>query len=112
MRRTHQSSRRAIRNARIAKRWETLCILVICTVLVCFLIVDSYRFVKGLQYWSRNRGIKQEYVSKVEALRQEHQRLEKGIDDLKHNVLAQERAAREIGYIKPGEIMYKFASEE
>jgi len=86
--------------------------MLICTVLICFLIVDSYRFVKGLQYWNRNREIKQGYVSKVETLRQEQQRLEKEIDDLKHNALAQERSAREIGYIKPGEIIYKFAPEE
>lgn len=107
----NRTGRRTIRNTHRAKKWETLCVLLVCTVLLSLLVVDSYRFIKVLQYWNRNREIKQGYVSKVEALRQEQRRLKGEIDDLKSNVLAQERLAREIGYIKPGEIMYKFAPE-
>jgi len=112
MSRNRRTGRRAIRNTRGTKRWGTFLILLICTAFLSFLAVDGYRFIKGLQYWQRNREIKQGYVQKVERLQQEQQRLKEEIDKLEHNVLSQERLAREMGYIKPGEIVYKFKSIE
>jgi cell division protein FtsB len=112
MSRNRRTGRRTTRNTRGTKRWGTFLILLICTAFLCFLAVDSYRFIKGLQYWQRNREIKQGYVQKVERLQQEQQRLKEEIDKLEHNVLSQERLAREMGYIKPGEIVYKFAPTE
>ena len=70
--------------------------------------MDGYRFVQGLQYWWRNREIKQGYVEEVERLQQEQQRLKEEVYKLKYNPLTQERLAREMGYIKPGETVYKF----
>jgi len=52
--------------------------------------------------------IKQEYVMAVEELRQKQRQLKAEIERLENSTLAQERLAREMGYIKPGEIVYKF----
>ena len=112
MSRNRRTGRRTTRNIGGTKRWETLLILLICTAFLCFMAVDSYRFIKGLQYWHRNREVEQEYVKEVERLQQKQQWLEDEIDKLKYNTLAQERLAREIGYIKPGEIVYKFEPTE
>ena len=108
MSRNRRTVRRTTRNTRGTKRWETFLILLICTAFLSFLAADGYRFIKGLQYWNRNREIKQGYVREVEKLQREQQRLKEEIDNLENNVLTQERLAREIGYIKPGEIVYKF----
>ena len=78
----------------------------LCVVLLSFLVLDGYRFARGFQYWWRNRKIKQAYVEEVERLRQEQQQLKEEIHRLEHSALAQERLAREMGYIKPGETVY------
>ena len=76
--------------------------------ILSFLAIDSYKFVPRVRYWWRNREIKQGYVTEVERLRQEQQQLKEEIDKLEHSPLTQERIAREMGYIKPGETVYKF----
>jgi cell division protein FtsB len=81
----------------------------VCAMLVSFLAIDGYKFVPRFQYWLRNREIKQEYVMAVEEVRQEQERLKAEIYKLENNTLTQERLAREMGYIKPGETVYKFA---
>jgi len=76
--------------------------------IVSFLAIDGYKFVPRFRYWWRNMEIKQEYVMAVEELRQKQRRLKAEIERLENSTLAQERLAREMGYIKPGEIVYKF----
>ena len=97
--------------ARSAKTWCALGKLLLCVAFLSLLALDSYRFARGFQYWWRNREIKHGYVEEVERLRQEQQRLKEEIYKLKHSSLTQERLAREMGYIKPGEIVYKFVSK-
>ena len=80
----------------------------ICAMIVSFVAIDGYKFVPRFQYWLRSKEIKQEYVAAVEELRQEQGRLKTEIDKLENNALTQERLAREMGYIKPGETVYKF----
>ena len=80
----------------------------LCIALVSFLALDGYRFTQVFQYWRRNREIKQGYAREVERLWQERQRLKERAYKLEHNLLTQERLAREMGYIKPGETVYKF----
>jgi cell division protein FtsB len=82
--------------------------LLLCVIFLSFLALDGYRFARGLEYWWRNRDIRQGYVREVERLRQEQQRLKEEIRKLEHNILTQERLAREMGYIKPGETVYRF----
>ena len=75
--------------------------------ILAFLAMDGYKFVPRLQYWWHNRQIKQGYVAEVQKLHEEQQRLKEERDRLGHNLLTQERLAREMGYIKPGETVYK-----
>ncbi len=88
--------------------WSILRTLLVCAMILSFLAIDGYKFVPRVQYWWRNREIKQGYVQEVEKLRQEQQRLKDKIDKLEHSPLAQERLAREMGYIRRGETVYKF----
>jgi cell division protein FtsB len=90
------------------RRWRSFWKLLLCAALVSFLVLDGYRFTQRFQYWCRNREIKREYIEEVERLRQEQQRLKEEIYKLRYSPLAQERIAREMGYIKPGETVYKF----
>ena len=93
---------------RAARRWRSFWKLLLCVTLLSFLVLDGYRFTQRFQYWCRNREIKQGYVEEVERLRQEQQQLKEEIHKLRYSPLAQERIAREMGYIKPGETVYKF----
>ena len=81
--------------------------LLFCFAFLSFLIMDGYRSIRGFERWRRNRAIKQGYVQAVERLRLEQKQLEEEIRKLESNPLAQERVAREMGYIKPGETVYK-----
>lgn len=91
-----------------AKRWRSFGKLLLCVAFLSFLALDSYRFVRGFQYWRRNREIKRGYVEEVDRLRQEQRKMKEEIYKLEHSLLTQEGLAREMGYIKPGEIVYKF----
>jgi len=91
-----------------ARGWHTFGKLLLCIAFLSFLALDGYRFVKGFRYWWRNREIRQGYVEEVEWLRREQKRLKGEIHNLRYSLFAQEELAREMGYIKPGEIVYKF----
>lgn len=104
-----RKNRRVNRNTKRRDKLRGIFLTVlICAMIVSFLAIDGYKFVPRFQYWLRNREIKQEYVMAVEEVRQEQERLKAEIDKLKNNSLTQERLAREMGYIKPGETVYKF----
>ena len=102
-------NRRIGRDAnRIMKGWRVFWKLFLCAIFLFFLSIGGYRFTKGFQYWRRNENIKRGYVEEVDRLKIERQRLKREIQNLQNNILTQERLAREIGYIKPGETVYKF----
>jgi len=104
-----RKNRRIDKNTtRSARRWRAFGKLLLCVAFLSFLALDGYRSARGFQYWWRNREIKRGYVQEVERLRQEQQRLKEEIHKLEHSLLTQEELAREMGYIKPGEIVYKF----
>lgn len=104
-----RKNRRVNRNTQRRDRLRSIFLTVlVCAMIVSFLAIDGYKFVPRFQYWWRNREIKREYVMAVEEVRQEQRRLKAEIDKLENNTLTQERLAREMGYIKPGEIVYKF----
>lgn len=81
--------------------------LLICIVSLFLFAIGSYRLIQGVQYWQRNKEIKQGYIQAVEKLKQKQQQLKDEIYRLNYNLLTQERLARELGYIRPGEIVYK-----
>jgi cell division protein FtsB len=94
-----------------AKGWNLFGRLLLGTTLIFLLTIGGYRFVRGFQYWRRNLKIRREYIQEVDRLKQKRQRLKDELYKLEHSLLAQERLAREIGYIKPGEVVYKFAQK-
>lgn len=99
---------RRIDRDRPRRTWRVLWKLLVFAGILSFLAADGYKFVPRLQYWWRNRQIKQEYVVEVKRLHQEQQRLRDEVNKLQHNLLTKERLAREMGFIKPGETVYKF----
>ena len=93
------------------KGWNLFGWLLLGAAFLFLLTIGSYRFVRGFQYWRRNLKIRRGYIQEVDRLRQKHQRLRDELYKLEHSLLAQERLAREIGYIRPGEVVYKFAQK-
>ncbi|HGE72887.1 TPA: hypothetical protein ENX78_18785 [Candidatus Poribacteria bacterium] len=88
--------------------WRLL-ITIIVTIVISFQI---YTFGDALRYWKENREKKQKYIQEINILEQQQEMMKKEIWELKNNKLTQERLAREIGYIKPGEVVYKFIEIE
>jgi cell division protein FtsB len=96
---------------RSVKGWNFFGRLLLGAAFLFLLTIGGYRFVRGFQYWRRNSNIRREYIQEVDRLRQQNQRLKDELYKLEHSLLAQERLAREIGYIKPGEVVYKLAQK-
>jgi len=92
-----------------ARGWNLFGRLLLGAAFLFLLTIGGYRFVRGFQYWRRNSNIRREYIQEVDRLKQQRQRLKDELYKLEHSLLAQERLAREIGYIMPGEVVYKFA---
>ncbi|MEK7399671.1 MAG: septum formation initiator family protein [Candidatus Poribacteria bacterium] len=82
--------------------------LLICIIVTIVFSVQIYTFGDAFKYWWGNKEIKKKYTQLVSQLEQQQEMMKKEILNLKNNKLAQERLAREMGYIKPGEIVYKF----
>lgn len=72
-----------------------------------FLAVGSYRLINGFQYWQHNKQVRDSYVQAIEELKLEQQSLKEELYKLQYNQLTKERLARELGYIKQGETVYK-----
>jgi cell division protein FtsB len=84
--------------------------LLICTVIAVIFSVQIYRFGGVFKYWWSNRELKQRYVLEVNELQQKQENMKLELYKLKNNKLTQERLAREMGYARPGEIVYKFVN--
>ena len=82
--------------------------LLVCIIVTIVISVQIYTFGDAFKYWWGNREIKKKYTQQVSQLEQQQEMMKKEILNLKNNKLAQERLAREMGYIKPGEVVYKF----
>jgi len=82
--------------------------LLICIVIAIIFSVQIYRFGGVFKYWWSNRELKQRYILDVNELQQKQENMKLELYKLKNNKLTQERLAREMGYAKPGEIVYKF----
>jgi cell division protein FtsB len=90
--------------------WYVLRTLLICAVITVIISVQIYRFRDALNYWLSNREVKQRCVQEVNVLMQQQESMKNELNKLKYNKLTQERLAREMGYVKPGEVVYKFAN--
>ena len=105
----NEGKRQVPRNPKRRTKWNIIWKVLLCIAFLSFLAIDGYRSIRRFQYWQRNKEIKKGYVQAVEGLRQEKGRLEKEVHDLKNRPLTQERLAREMGYIRPGETVYKLS---
>ena len=74
---------------------------------VLLLLVCLYRLFEGVQDWQKDHRLKQRYAEEIKKLERERERLRVRVENLKTNELTQERLARGLGYIKPGETVYK-----
>ena len=70
-------------------------------------VLVSYRLVRSFQYLQENNRIRDGYVQNIERLKLEQESLKEELYKIQYNRLAKERLARELGYIKPGETVYK-----
>lgn len=95
-----------------SNKWHFFWILIIFIIIIPTVIVQVYRFSSAFRYWQNNRKLKQEYTKEIDRLYFEQIKLKKEIYNLNHNRLVQERLAREIGFIKPGEVIYRFSNKE
>jgi len=84
--------------------------LLICVVIAVIISMQVYRFGNAFKYWWSNRGLKQHYVQEVNVLMQQQESMKKELNKLKYNTLTQERLAREMGYVRPGEVVYKLTN--
>jgi cell division protein FtsB len=71
------------------------------------LLIGLYRFVEGLQNWQEARRIKQHSLEELAKLERERDLLKIRVEKLKTNEFTKEQLARRLGYIKPGETVYK-----
>lgn len=99
---TYYSRKKKVSGFRILLRLITA---VVATMMISFQI---YTFGGAVRYWQENREKKQKYILEINELEQQQKMLKKEIMELKNNKLTQERLAREMGYIKPNEVIYKF----
>ncbi len=109
MRKYHPNHRR-IKNH--SNRWLFLWVLLIFIIIIPIMILQVYRFSSAFQYWWHNKKLKEEYTKEIYKLYLEQAKLKKEIYNLNHNKFVFERLAREIGFIKPGEIVYKFSNNK
>ncbi|MBM3212940.1 hypothetical protein FJZ33_12015 [Candidatus Poribacteria bacterium] len=90
------------------KRRKRLILWAITSILAFSLIfISSVRLVYGFQYWQQNKQAKESYIQSIEKLKLEQQSIKEEIDKLQNSILIKERLARELGYIKTGEIIYR-----
>ena len=72
------------------------------------LFAGLYNVVHGFWRWQEARQIKQQYDDKIAELEQERDLLKVYVEKLKTDPLTKERIARQMGYIRRGETVYKF----
>ena len=95
-----------------SNKWHFLWVLLVFIIIIPIMIIQIYRFSGAFRYWQNNRKLKQEYTKEINRLYLEQIKLKKEIYNLNHNKLVQERLAREIGFIRPGEIVYRFSNNK
>lgn len=100
------------RNKNHSNRWLFFWVLLIFIIIIPIMVLQVYRFSSAFRYWQQNRKLKQEYTKEINRLYSEQIKLKKEVYNLNHNKLVQERLAREIGFIKSGEIVYRFSTNE
>ena len=80
--------------------------------LAAFLLVllasNLYHTQQGFLNWHRAIAFRTDFQAKLKKLRQQRDDLKTRVAQLESNPLTQERLVRQLGYIKPGEKVYRF----
>ena len=71
------------------------------------LLISVVRLFAELWDWHEAREIRQHSLDELKDLEVERDQLRVEIEKLKTDELAKERLARRLGYVKPGEVIYK-----
>ena len=82
--------------------------IIVCAAITVLISVQVYRLGSVFRYWHSNRGEKKVRIQELAELEKQQEEMNKELNSLKHNVLTNERLARSMGYVKSGEIVYKF----
>lgn len=94
---------------RIKQRWITYGLSALLIVLSLFAVLGE----RGLFHLWRLREEKREMEEKNYLLQKENEKLRERIHRLRHDNLYLEKTAREeLGLVRPGEIVYRFASAQ
>jgi len=72
--------------------------------------LSSFSFIEGFKYWRQSQEIQQSYVDEIKELKAKQDELFDYVKRLKNDDSAMEAIAREQGYIKEGETVYRIVS--
>ena len=91
--------------------WNVLCTIAVFAVITIVISVQVYRLGGVYRYWNNNRIEKELRIKEIAGLEKQQEEMNRELNGLKYNVLTNERLARGMGYVKSGEIVYKFKSK-
>jgi len=91
--------------------WRVFRIIIIYAIITIIVSIQIYRLGDGFRYWWQNKRLKKQYIQEIASLEQKQAEMKRELDSLKYGVFENERLAREIGYVKPGEIVFRFKSK-
>ena len=72
--------------------------------------LSSCRFIDGFKYWRQSKEIRQNYAADIKELEAKRDRLFNYVECLRNDEFAMEAIAREQGYVKEGETVYRIIS--
>jgi len=72
--------------------------------------LSSCGFIDGFKSWQQSKKIQQSFIAKIKELEAKRDERLDCVERLKNDELTREMAAREQGYIKEGETVYRIVS--
>ncbi len=88
--------------------WHVFRTIMVFAVITVVISVQVYRIGSVFRYWYNNKEEKKIRIQEIAELEKQQEEMNKELDNLKYNVRTNERLARSMGYVKSGEIVYKF----
>lgn len=77
------------------------------------LIVSVKQFMNGYKAWQEAQQVAESYQKELQRLEIDRDKLKKRVELLKNDTLTKERLVRKkLGYLKPGEVMFKIVKPE
>ena len=77
-------------------------------VALALLVVSVKQFMNGYKAWQEAQQVAKSYQKELQRLEIDRDKLKKRVELLKNDTLTKERLVRKkLGYLKPGEVMFK-----